>query len=310
MIAPSTKPLSKSSEEFKSVEKQFLDGWPDELKSQIRVEAIHKINNPLVESRYQQFVRSNTKFPTEEYIGWHGTSAKCNNGSCMSSTCSLCQIIQNGFKKECARKDTTSYGCWGNATYFANKSFVCHTYNGASQLDNKINRRCTIMAKINGGYTVRGKKLLDTWLSQWPIAMLIARMNCDTVVVSRNYYIAPTNYLLLYNNFAAVPTYIVVYSVQTKSLQVRIGKDDYCSFHNEYHACGGACDGHYGGSYASCLGDDSLYQIKQYDGNSRDNPYTLSKGWSVDSMENRVLSVMEELNTSNFSEDFMFDRYG
>ena len=160
--------ISNSTEEFKMIEKQFLDGWPNEIKSKIRVDMIYKINNPLLESRYQQFVRSNPNFVTQECIGWHGTSAKCHNGSCMSLTCSLCQIIRNGFKKECARKDTSSYRCWGNATYFANQSFVCQTYNGASQIDNTINQRCTIMAKINRGYTVRGEKLIDTWHSQTP----------------------------------------------------------------------------------------------------------------------------------------------
>jgi hypothetical protein len=179
-----------------------LDGWPNEIKSQKRVDTIYKINNPSLESRYQQFVRSNPKFATQECIGWHGTSAKCQNGS-------LCQIVQNGFKKECARKDTNSYRCWGNTYYFANKTFVCQTYNGASQINSGTTQRCTIMNKINPGYTVRGKKLIDTWNSKVPLPILIARINYDTLLVSRDYYIAPTEYLFLYNNFAAVPSYIL-----------------------------------------------------------------------------------------------------
>jgi hypothetical protein len=83
-----------------------MGGWPNEFRSQVRVEAIHKINNPSLESRYQQFVRSNTKFATQEDVGWHGTSAKCDNDRCMSPACSLYQIVQNGFKKDCARKYT------------------------------------------------------------------------------------------------------------------------------------------------------------------------------------------------------------
>ncbi|CAF4716499.1 unnamed protein product, partial [Rotaria sp. Silwood2] len=140
------------------VEKQFLDGWPNELRPQVHVEAIHKISNPLLQSRYQQFIHSNAKFPIKECFGWHGTSAKCNNGSCMSSTCNLCQIIRNGFKKECARKDTISYNHWGAATYFSNKSFVCHTYNGASQMDSTTLKRCTIMATINCSNTFDREK--------------------------------------------------------------------------------------------------------------------------------------------------------
>jgi len=56
---------------------------------------------------------------TRQSIEWHGTSAKCNDGRCMLPTCTLCQIVNNGFNKDCARKDTYSYGCWGEATYFA-----------------------------------------------------------------------------------------------------------------------------------------------------------------------------------------------
>lgn len=237
------------------------------MKYCIRVEEIYKINNPSLESKYRQFVHSNPKFATEECIGWHGTSAKCNDGRCMSPTCSLCQIIRNGFKKENARKDTSSYGCWGSATYFADKSFVCQTYNGASQINTTTSRRCTIMTKINRGNTVRGEELIVKHNSAACLDTLIAKMNYDTVVTSRSYYIAPADYLLLYNSFAAVPAYIVVYSVQTRSLQVRTTKNDYCSFHNEYHKCSNGCDGHW---YANCLGERDSTKYSQ---NIRDDPY-------------------------------------
>jgi len=54
--------LSKSSQEFQRIEREFIDGWPDQYKQQIRLEEIHKINNPTLESKYQQFVRSNPKY--------------------------------------------------------------------------------------------------------------------------------------------------------------------------------------------------------------------------------------------------------
>ncbi len=66
---PLTTSLSSSTEEYKTVENQFLDGWPNELRQEIRVDSIYKINNPLLESHYQQFVRSNQKFSIRECIG-------------------------------------------------------------------------------------------------------------------------------------------------------------------------------------------------------------------------------------------------
>ncbi len=243
---PSTVPLSNLSGEFKTIEKQFLDGWPDEMKSQIRVDAIHKINNPSLESRYQQFVCSNTKFATQECIGWHGTSTKFQNGSCMSSACSLCQIVQNGFEKDCPRTNTSSYKCWGAATYFANRSFVCHTYNGGSQINNGTTQRYTIMTKIHHGHTLHRERLkrVNSTYSGLIIAYLLKKFKYDTVRFYRDYYIAPVDYILVYNNLAAVPTYIVVYSYGSNALQIRTEKGDYCSFHNEYHSCAGGCDGH------------------------------------------------------------------
>jgi hypothetical protein len=255
---PLTVPLPSSYEEFKSVQAKFLDGWPNELRSEVQIEAIHKVNNASLESRYQGFVHSNPKFANRECIGWHGTSAKCHTGQCMSSMCSLCQIIRNGFRKECARKDTSSYRCWGEASYFANRSFVCHTYNGGSQVNSITLKRCTIMAKINCGNTFDTEKyqqLYDKFnlgtSACASIPTLVNQFKSDTVTFTRDYYIAPADYILLYNNVAAVPIYIVVYSVRTKNVQIRTTLGTYCSFHNDYHTCGTDCDGHYG---PACLG--------------------------------------------------------
>ena len=178
---PSTTTLLRSTEEFRRVEEEFLNGWPNGYKAQIRVEEIHKINNPILESRYQQFVRSNPKFAGKECIGWHGTSAKCNNGRCRSPACSLCQIVQNGFKNECARKNTTSYNCWGANTYFATKSFVCHTYNGASELDGTILKRCTIMTKLNPGLTFHIEKFKHLHNAGVVQPSLLKMFECDTI---------------------------------------------------------------------------------------------------------------------------------
>jgi hypothetical protein len=289
---PSTTPLSRSTEEFKLVERQFLDGWPGELKSQVRVDTIHKINNPTLESQYQQFVRSNAKYATQECIGWHGTSAECRNGSCMSSTCSLCQIVRHGFKKDCARKNTTSYGCWGAATYFANKSFVCHTYNGASQPDNETLKRCTIMTKINRGHSLHHEKFEHVDGSFILIPFPMKKFKYDTVQFNRNYYIAPVDYILVYNNLAAIPAYIVVYSYRTRALQIRSQRGNYCSFHNEYHGCNTACDGH---CYQLCLGTDDKTVPPTYLCNSFET-LTDSPSYS----QEQILPILEILGDTIF----------
>jgi hypothetical protein len=88
-----------------------------------------------------------------------------------------------------------------------------------------------------------------------------------------------------------------VYPIQTKSLQVRIGKDNYWSFHNEYHGCSSACDGHYSFAYASCLGyGDPDRHFNLYDGISKTNPYKLDAERNLASVEERILSTMETLN--------------
>ncbi|CAF2053907.1 unnamed protein product [Rotaria magnacalcarata] len=272
---PQTTSLPNSGAEFKSVQARFLDSWPDDLWSEVRIEAIHKINNAFLESRYQQFVHSNPKFANRECIGWHGTAAKCQNGQCKSSLCSLCQIIRNGFRRECARKDTSSYQCWGEASYFATQGFVCHTYNGASQsqMNNGTITRCTIMAKINCGNAFDQEKYLRLYekhiggtSADGSVPTLLNTLRHDTVTFNRNYYIAPTDYILSYNNAAAVPVYIVVYSVTSKAVQIRTTSGQYCSFHNEYHICSTGCDGHYG---QECLGSYRCHGSRNYNGDPR-----------------------------------------
>lgn len=210
----------------------------------------------MLEFRYQQFISSNANFATEECIGWHGTSALCRFGNCRSLICSLCQIVRHGFKKECARKDSYSHDCWGDAIYFSSHSFVCHTFNGASELNYDLFQRRTIMAKLNRGHTIdentfdvesNGKGVGR--LPQW-----IAEKGYDTVILSRDYYIAPTNYLLVFNNCAVIPLYIVIYSYPGReTLRIRRFIGEYCSFHNEHHKEGTRCDGN---CHQGCLGND------------------------------------------------------
>ena len=236
---------------------KFLDGWPNDLRSEVRVKAVHKIKNASLESRYQQFVHSNPKFANRECIGWHGTSAKCHDGHCMSPLCSLCQIVRNGFKQESARKNTYSHDCWGDAVYFATQSFVCHTFNGASQLETNIYERCTIMAKLNPGHTAEELNFHRYRQTEsngpLPRSKWIKENGYDTVTISRDYYIAPTDYILVFNNTVVLPTYIVLYSFEATPLRIRKHIGDYCLFHNEYHKEGIRCDGV---CHRGCLGYD------------------------------------------------------
>lgn len=222
----------------------FLNGWPNELKKDVRIEAIYKVHNDSLELRYQRFIDSNPKFVTENCIGWHGTSSNCHDGSCMSWTCHLCQIIRHGFKRHCARQDTISYKCWGPATYFASRSFVCHTYNGGSSCN--TNKRCTIMTKINSGHTLDDGPIMDNHGSSYApdhFPAVIKKFKYDSIALTRDYYIAPADYILLYNDLAALPMYIIVYSVR-KPLQVRKESGQYCHFHGENHMVDAFCDGH------------------------------------------------------------------
>lgn len=185
-----------------------------------------------MESRYNKFVRSNPKFANRECIAWHGTSTECHNGSCKSFHCALCHIIRQGFRKDRARRNIRSYSQLGQTTYFSNKSFVSHTYNGGSQ--NMEYERCTIMSKINYGHTLHLKKIEHAEYSSYVIPTLIKNLKYDSADIHQDRYIAPADYILLYNDAAALPTYIIVYSARRK-LQVRNEEGGYCARHGENH---------------------------------------------------------------------------
>lgn len=234
------------------VREKFLDRWSsllsvcDDLEGDILVVDVHKICNPLLEARYQRFVRSNPRLSKRELIVWHGTSAECNNGTCMSPKCSLCKIIQEGYQKESAREHSL-FHYWRHATYFAMHSFACHNYNGASQRHGS-NERCTIMTKINMGRTFDvtsflanlGEAELDHFKNDSTPQNLFAHLNSiegshyDTALMKRHQYKVPTEYVISQNNDAAVPIYIVVYYTKVE-VQVRASGGKYCSFHNQYH---------------------------------------------------------------------------
>lgn len=101
------------------------------------------------------------------------------------------------------------------------------------------------MTKINHGRILQHEKLTNINNGFAYLPELIQYFKCDTVRFSRDYYIAPVDYILVYNNIAALPVNIIEYSYKTNDLKIREKKGDYCQFHNEYHLCSTHCDGHY-----------------------------------------------------------------
>ncbi|CAF1330142.1 unnamed protein product [Rotaria sordida] len=111
------------------------------------------------------------------------------------------------------------------------------------------------MAKPNRGHTTDEETFDQESLGKGHVKHRewIKATGYDTVLLTRDYYIAPTNYLLVFNNCAVMPTYIVRYSFEIIPLRIRKHIGDYCSFHNEYHKEGGGCDGQ---CHQGCLGYD------------------------------------------------------
>jgi hypothetical protein len=109
--------------------------------------------------------------------------------------------------------------------------------------------------KINRGHTFYPEKFRHLHNPDNVQPSLLKTFKCDTIRFSRDYYITPVDYILVHNNSAALPTYIVQYSYETRSLQIRSKTGIYCSFHNEHHGCSTGCDGH---AYQECLGTDTL----------------------------------------------------
>ncbi|CAF1528489.1 unnamed protein product [Adineta ricciae] len=194
-----TQLLSRTSAEFGTVEREFINGWLNEYRQKIRVEEIYKIHHASLESRYQQFVRSNPKYATQECIGWHGTSSNCRNGQCKSLSNYFARIL----KGLCT---------WGEATYYATQSFACHTYNGdsQSQMHNGTAVRCTIIVKLNRGIAFSKEKYTRFRLgtsSDASIPALITMFKHETANFSRDYYICPVEYILSYNGPECLGSY-------------------------------------------------------------------------------------------------------
>lgn len=244
--------LSDFDNEFQLVKDQFINGWPKDFQSDLSVKKIYKIKNQLFNSRYRRFCEEHSDATNEEVIAWHGTSAKCHDTKCMSKECAICQIARGGFRKHCARQNTSSYRCWGAATYFACQSFVCHSYNGASKLNQTETDRCMIMAKINYGRRFDYRKFQASASRDWKVYRTQRKDSVlDTMCIPRDYYVSPAEYILLYDNAAALPMYIVVYTLKDDSREVRSARGKFCEFHKTHHRCNDDCDGHYN---MDCLG--------------------------------------------------------
>jgi hypothetical protein len=112
------------------------------------------------------------------------------------------------------------------------------------------------MTRINLGHTLHHERFEHIYHYYLFIPFLLKKFKYDTVRFYRDYYSAPANYILVYNDLAAVPTYIIVYSYGKRALQIRAVKGDYCLFHNEYHSCGSGCDGHGSNQYCMTCGSN------------------------------------------------------
>jgi hypothetical protein len=80
---------------------------------------------------------------------WHGTAnLLCSSAECRRSECSLCSIASTGFQPAKARRFGVSFETHGQATYFGNRSFLPHNYNGQNETALGTGVRAAILARV------------------------------------------------------------------------------------------------------------------------------------------------------------------
>ena len=134
--------VDEDSEDFELATGLFEERWRSEMNGPCpNVFAILEIINPAVRdkfSNYRDYMEDlwyNDYWVRKSYDKverfFHGTALKCHtlneyHTPCSNERCSVCRIIQHGFRKECIKVCRVKR--FGNAFYFAPNSSKSHQY--------------------------------------------------------------------------------------------------------------------------------------------------------------------------------------
>lgn len=214
--APAILRVSEDHRSYKSVESQFKRTWRHNTTCP-EVQAVYKIilteANLKQYQRYMEEVEARGQFVAQgkpagnESRRWHGTKRKCQLGDightsfCADVGCALCCIIKTSFDLKFF-KAATGWGRFGHGIYTTSTSSKSNDY--AKNIGVNSDWKALLLNKVVVG---AGKSLIndDTSLTGPPVGY-------DSVVGeaavggSLNY-----DELVLYNNDAVRPSYLVMY---------------------------------------------------------------------------------------------------
>lgn len=214
-MTPMIVEVPRDHERYKSVESQFRQKWLHNGKCP-EVRAIYKIVSTKANvARYERYLdrveakgnfASKGKARGNENRRWHGTTRKCNIGDngvtkfCSNPSCSLCCIMKSSFDVSFfARK--TRFGRFGAGIYTSSTSSKSDAYS-CNSCTSEWKAMLLNRVVVGNGYKMR---VDNTGLTEPPpgydsvIAEAGARLNYDELVV--------------YNNDAIRPSYLVMYRV-------------------------------------------------------------------------------------------------
>ena len=128
--------VPRDSEDFELATKLFGERWRNEWNGPCpNVFAVLEVVNPAVRERFRDYrddIEDNWTakgWPRVERF-FHGTALRCETlyqyqTPCQRQCCSVCRIIQYGFRQECISAHKKRFG---NAFYFAPNSSKSHNY--------------------------------------------------------------------------------------------------------------------------------------------------------------------------------------
>lgn len=212
--------LTNAHPKLQGVKAQFMDAWRHSSLNRPHVERVYQIRNP--QHIYEAYQQYQLEAGGQELRRFHGTSQICNFGSdlgaapCQDRRCAVCNICRESFDIKRSRTEesggTPAMGLrFGDGIYLAPESSKSHSYNQGSQRDLSHGRyRVMFLCKVAAGE--RPFETQEAGLHHRAVCEIIEgeRHTCIVGKVGPN-----LNYeeIVVYNNAAAIPSYLIVYQI-------------------------------------------------------------------------------------------------
>ena len=257
--------LSPMPSTFPFVREWFMKDWEKicveygQPVQKVKILDISKIGNARLLNRFEAKCAS-MKAPNIKWL-WHGTANLfCSKADCGRRDCSLCGISSAGFQPEKARKFGHSFEHYGSATYFGNRAYIPHNYNGQNEKALGAGVRAVILSRVAAGKTgFYFEKGDSTW--QWSDVGEMSRvMDGDKRnLIGRQDPDDGSAHFMVDDSRQINPEYVVLYQYpesfrervpwsMSAGVQV-IGCNKeihFCAFHNMIHGDVQSCDAHLG----------------------------------------------------------------